>query len=358
MNTLINAVSLFDKSRLLALYLTIGIVGIFILVAIGIRVYDKSKLPLLGKYFAGFIFGYATAVSAFMLLIYFTEMKEEGSFVPAIFWPIFSALIAFAVLAAAGLILSILKPKIMKVYSYVALGVSGALALALLIVYLVKQYKQSFVLKDDLVLLFGVVALIGIAVIITLVFGKKSLNRSETKSIAYAAVCIALSFALSYMRLFKLPQGGSVTLASLLPLMFYSYLFGTRKGVLACVIYGLLQAIQDPWIIHPIQFLLDYPVAFLMVGLTGMFRDKGIFKEKTILQFIFGALAAVTLRYFCHVITGIIVFGSYAAEGFNEVAWGFVYNLFVFADAAIAMALGAIMLANKSFKKFMLSVNS
>jgi thiamine transporter ThiT len=57
------------------------------------------------------------------------------------------------------------------------------------------------------------------------------------------------------------------------------------------------------------------------------------------------------LRYACHVITGIIIFDIYAADGFNAVAWGFFYNLFVFVDAAIAIFAGGIMLSSKAFRK-------
>ncbi|MBR2384770.1 MAG: energy-coupled thiamine transporter ThiT, partial [Clostridia bacterium] len=70
-------------------------------------------------------------------------------------------------------------------------------------------------------------------------------------------MCVALSFALSYIKLFEMPQGGSVTLFSMLPIMLFSYIYGMKKGLLVGVIYGLLQAVQDPYIIHPAQFLLD-----------------------------------------------------------------------------------------------------
>ena len=66
-----------------------------------------------------------------------------------------------------------------------------------------------------------------------------------------------MSFALSYVRIFRLPMGGSITFASMLPFMLYSYMYGTKKGVLAGLVYGVLQAVQDPWIIHPAQFALD-----------------------------------------------------------------------------------------------------
>ncbi|MFW5780762.1 MAG: energy-coupled thiamine transporter ThiT [Bacillota bacterium] len=191
---------------------------------------------------------------------------------------------------------------------------------------------------------------------LTLIFGKKTPTNDHTKSIVYAAVSIAMSFALSYLRFFRMPQGGSITFVSILPLMLYSYMFGIRKGVLAGFIYGLMQALQDPWILHPLQFLLDYPMAFAMIGLAGLFRYFPAFKNKIVLQFIAGGILIAILRYCCHVITGIIVFDMYAAEGFNAVTWGFVYNLFVFADAAIAIFAGSLMLISKAFVKQIQSI--
>ncbi|MCX4286579.1 MAG: energy-coupled thiamine transporter ThiT, partial [Clostridia bacterium] len=111
-------------------------------------------------------------------------------------------------------------------------------------------------------------AILFVAITSGCVLGDKS-SEYNAKSLTYGAVCVALSFALSYIKFFSLPQGGSVTFASMLPLCLYSYMFGTKKGVFAGLIYGVLQAVQDPWIIHPAQFLLDYPVAFAGIGVAG-----------------------------------------------------------------------------------------
>lgn len=65
----------------------------------------------------------------------------------------------------------------------------------------------------------------------------------------------------------------------MLPLMLFSYMFGIRKGIIVGAIYGVLQAIQDPWIIHPAQFFLDYPIAFAMTGLAGIFKELNVIKS-------------------------------------------------------------------------------
>lgn len=107
------------------------------------------------------------------------------------------------------------------------------------------------------------------AIIIGMSVSRKTWNA---KSLAYAALSIALSFVLSYVKLFRMPQGGSVTLASMLPLMLFSAAYGVGPGLLAGASYGLLQYLQGGYFAHPIQFLLDYPLAFALIGLAGLYR--------------------------------------------------------------------------------------
>jgi len=202
----------------------------------------------------------------------------------------------------------------------------------------------------------------GIAVILSILcvfFGRNSKKSFDSKSVSYGAVCIAISFALSYITLWKMPQGGSITLVSLLPLMLYSQMFGVRKGVFIGLIYGILQAIQDPWILHPAQFLLDYPLAFACIGLAAVFTQNGIKDTKGIVLFALGSVLAVTLRYASHVISGIFAFAMYAVDtGYSAVPWGFLYNTFSFADMAIALVVGVAMLTNSSFRKMLNKVTA
>lgn len=194
--------------------------------------------------------------------------------------------------------------------------------------------------------------LIALFLTLAFVFGKK-MKVDKTKSVVYGAIMIALSFALSYVKFFSLPQGGSITFASLVPLMLYSYMFGIRRGLGAGFIYGVLQFLQGPYFIHPMQFLLDYLIAFSAIGLTGIFKERNVFKGKLkILNFVLGAFVAVFLRYMSSVVAGIFVWGSYIDENvknLNAVAWSFLYNSFAFADLAIALVAGIILLQNKSF---------
>ena len=275
--------------------------------------------------------------------------------VPYLFYPLLASILAL-IMSFAFLLYAKQNKKYEELAKYVLRGIAAAAALTVLVCFSV-YYIRDIAPSDDYsginstALVFGSIVLIGFIGVLYAFFGRNSNKKSETKSVTYAAICIAMSFALSYIRLFKLPQGGSITLVSLLPLMLYSQMFGIRKGVIAGMIYGILQAIQDPYILHPAQFLLDYPIAFAAIGLTAIFTQNGVKDIQGIVLFGAGATFAVTLRYAAHVISGIFAFSMYAGEGYGAVAWGFLYNAFTFADMAIALTVGILMLSNSAFRK-------
>ena len=156
-----------------------------------------------------------------------------------------------------------------------------------------------------------------------------------------------MSFALSYIKLWDMPAGGSVTLVSLLPVMLYSVMFGAKKGVAVGFTYGVLQAVQDPWLIHPAQFLLDYPVAFSAAGLAGVLKNAKLLPQ---IKFTLGALVAGTMRFICHVLSGALAFEAYA-EGQNPWIYSLGYNVYVFVDIALVIAAGILLFSSKAFCK-------
>ena len=173
----------------------------------------------------------------------------------------------------------------------------------------------------------------------------------DTKCLAFAGITVAMSFGLSYIKLFEMPQGGAVTLFSLLPIMLFSFVYGTKKGIFVCFAYGILQAIQDPWIIHPAQFLLDYPVAFAAIGLSGAFSKVKAFNKIPQVAFLTGGIMASGLRFFSHVLSGVFAFASTYAGDLNSWIYSLGYNSFVFVDIAIVLAVGAVVFSSKAFVK-------
>ena len=94
----------------------------------------------------------------------------------------------------------------------------------------------------------------------------------NAKMLSFAALSVALSFVLSCIRLYRMPQGGSVTPASMLPIMLFSAAFGVGPGLLAGLVYGILQYLQGGWFLNVWQFALDYLLAFAALGLAGLAR--------------------------------------------------------------------------------------
>ena len=166
----------------------------------------------------------------------------------------------------------------------------------------------------------------------------KDKRKWSVRMLANASLCIALSFILSYIRLYKLPQGGSITLASMLPLLMFSYAYGIGPGMVTGMAYGFLQFIQDAYFVHPIELILDYPLAFAMLGLCGL--APKISKRYGMIP---GIALGVFGRFLCAFISGIVFFGMYAPEGQHVMVYSAVYNgLYLIPEAAICMVLAMI----------------
>ena len=205
---------------------------------------------------------------------------------------------------------------------------------------------------ESLALILCSVIAIALLLFIAFIKGKNEPKEQNSRSITYAAVCIAMSFALSFLRIVRLPQGGSITPASLLPLMVYAYMFGVKKGVFAGFTYGLLQSIQDPTVLHPAQFLLDYPVAFACMGLAGLFANTRSLDKYPQLQFAFGGVLAGIGRFVMHFLSGTFAFAAFAPEGVPAALYSLIYQAgYVLPDIAIAIVCGVALFSSKAFVK-------
>ena len=168
--------------------------------------------------------------------------------------------------------------------------------------------------KGQLLIVLVILILFGII----LFFGKN--KKMDAKVLSISALLVALSTALSYVVLFKAPYGGSVTLFSILPIVLAGYFFNVRIGLIVGMAVGFLNLLLNPYIVHPIQLLLDYPLAFGALGLGGILKKRGEYS-------IIGVLwISILARYFCAFLSGVVFFGAYAPTGFNPVTWSLVYN--------------------------------
>jgi len=341
--------TLSDKLQYVALYLAVALVAAFIVVGLLVWFFKREKFNDYKKYAIGI------AITMVVVFAYVKFQCNIDDMQAKLFYPILATLITAVAGAIAMLVSSLFNDKAVKI----SLIVTAALLLGCFIatMVLMAQYYGDIAENYPNANLVGMIvsAVVFMVIMVVMWFVGDKRKMSDTRSIVYGAISIALSFALSYAKLFKLPQGGSVTFASLLPLMVYCCMFGTRRGLVVCTIYGVLQALQDPFIIHPMQFLLDYPLAFGLIGVSGIFMEKGVFKEKKIVAFLLGGIIAVVLRYACHVCSGVFAFADYADldKYGSAIVYSMARNSFTFVDMALALVAGSTLFASKSFTALM-----
>ena len=165
-----------------------------------------------------------------------------------------------------------------------------------------------------------------------------------------SAIMIALATVLSVFKLAELPYGGSITLASMLPIAVLAYRHGTLRGLGAGLVYGVIQQLlglknlsyfTTPQSIIAI-ILLDYAVAFMVIGLAGIFR-KAVRRQSTAM--LLGTALACLLRYICHVISGATVWAGLSIPTEAALVYSFIYNATYMIPETIVLLLSVAYLA-------------
>ncbi|SES74010.1 energy-coupled thiamine transporter ThiT [Anaerobranca gottschalkii] len=142
------------------------------------------------------------------------------------------------------------------------------------------------------------------------------MNRRQIKILVETSMMLALAFILSYFRIGQMPQGGSISL-QMIPIFLIALRWGFKAGTIAGVAFGVLKIIGPGfWFAHPIQVILDYPLAFGVIGIAGLLRDNQLL----------GISIAGLLRFLAHFISGIVFFGQYAPEGQSVFIYSLIYN--------------------------------
>ena len=339
------------------LYTVVALAVLGLAVALLMYRFRRDRLKDYAKVAFGVVAGLAIMATVLMAVVTFYQINNyDGGSPKELFQPIL-ALVCVAIGGGCLMgIASFFNKFAVKVAAIITgAGLLGAFIAAMVLMTRYFETSQSEWYPSLSTTGLVVSMVIGILILgVAFFFGKKA-TFSDTRSIVYGAIAIAMSFALSYARFIHLPQGGSVTFASLLPLMIYCCMFGTRRGIVVCLIYGCLQALQDTYIIHPVQFLLDYPLAFGMIGVSGFFCERTPLKKNKLIAFIVGAVIAVVLRYACHICSGVFAFADYAdLETYDTaIAYSFAYNSFTIVDLAIDLAAGILLLLSPAFRRQM-----
>lgn len=154
-----------------------------------------------------------------------------------------------------------------------------------------------------------VVILIVLLIVCSILFlqKKERSSRLATKQLVFSGAAMALAIVTSEIKFARLPFGGSITLFSMLFIVLIGYWYGAAAGLMTGFAYGLLQFVLDPVFYTPIQLLVDYPLAFGALGLSGFFCNR---KHGLVIGYVIG----VFVRYVFAFLSGALFFGAYAPD--------------------------------------------
>lgn len=143
-------------------------------------------------------------------------------------------------------------------------------------------------------------------------------SRPAIACMVEGALCVALAVVLAKLDLFQLPQGGSVDL-ELVPLLLFAWRWGARRGIGVGALSGVVRILLGAHVYHPVQAVLDYPLAFACTGLAGLMPRRAVGRAV-------GTALACACQLACHVASGAIFFAQYAPEGQGPLMYSLIYN--------------------------------
>ncbi len=147
--------------------------------------------------------------------------------------------------------------------------------------------------------------------------------NNNMRKITLGGLVIALAQVLSYVKVYEAPQGGSVTLGSMVPIILFSLIFGVKDGLLVSFTYGILQFLLGGGItIHPASIIMDYLLGFGVLGFAGLIT-KG---QKNLTKAVIGSIFASVLRFLMLILAGATIWKAYAPEGMNPWVYSLGYN--------------------------------
>ena len=160
----------------------------------------------------------------------------------------------------------------------------------------------------------------------------KSTTREKLLCLCECAVLLALSCVLSFIVIYKMPMGGGVTLLSMAPVLLVGYRHGFKAGLSTALLYSLFQLFQGiaggdvfPYCTTlfavVICALFDYIVPFTLMCLTFIGRNKSAWVTEAVIACV------MVMRFLCHFITGVVIWGQWAPEGMGKYMYSFIYNV-------------------------------
>lgn len=161
------------------------------------------------------------------------------------------------------------------------------------------------------------------------------MNRQALQRLVELGIAIALVVVLSNVRIYKLPQGGSITAGSMVPIFYVALRWGVKWGIIAGILAGVVNYIFEPFFVHPLQVLLDYPIAFGALGLAGLFPRRPVV----------GIVVGGAGRWLAHFVSGVVYFAEYAPKGTSPAVYSAVYNgSYMLPEVVISVILTLVVL--------------
>ncbi len=192
----------------------------------------------------------------------------------------------------------------------------------------------------------------------------KSLQSKKILALTQSAIFIALATVLSFLPIYKMPMGGSVTLASMLPILFIGLKFGYKWGLGSAGIYAFIQLMQaliegnvfiycKSFGIVLVCALFDYIVPFAVLGLSALAKPKEG-EKLSIIKAIITFAILVVIRFACHLITGVIIWGQWAPEGMGKFLYSLIYNgQFMLPELVITLVISALLMSSTQIEKLL-----
>jgi thiamine transporter len=174
------------------------------------------------------------------------------------------------------------------------------------------------------------------------IYQSKNQTIFPTKILSEIIIFVAMGGALAYVShsFFSLPQGGSINLG-MVPIFWLALRRGPKIGIFAGGVLGVVDLAIAPFVVHPIQFLLDYPLPFACLGFAGFFRKFSRVGP------VVGVAVGGAGRFLCHFTSGVVYFANYAPAGLSPIVYSIVYNG-TYMVPSIIICAAAIVLLQKS----------
>ncbi|MEC2072340.1 energy-coupled thiamine transporter ThiT [Alkalihalophilus marmarensis] len=175
------------------------------------------------------------------------------------------------------------------------------------------------------------------------------MNRERLTIMIEIAVMAGLALVLSFVKFGALwAMGGSISLV-MVPIFLLAFRRGLKVGLLTGLLVGLLGLVTGPTIVHPVQLVLDYPLAYMVLGFAGIFAARQAVPKLSYI--VLGLVLATALRFLSHFASGVIWFGQYAPDGMNPSVYSFLYNLsYLLPEMLITLAI--ILFLARSYSQF------